>query len=91
MYCENGLARYVTVAEIKALSTRNKGLALEAEGILSNLKKVFAESAGSKTLEYGRVSIEIAEVILGKQKKKTCKDCSLTYRYNYVCSLTRCN
>ena len=90
-YCENGLARYVTVAEIKALSTRNKGLALEAEGILSNLKKVFAESAGSKTLEYGRVSIEIAEVILGKQKKKTCKDCSLTYRHNYVCSLTRYN
>ena len=74
--CDSSLARYVSGPELKCLAAKNQALALQAEKVLSNLRNVFAQSAGAKTLEYGDVSVQIADVVLGKEKDKTIRDSS---------------
>ena len=72
--CEDSLARCVKVAELKLVCGKHKQLALEAEQVLGRLKKVFDASDRSATLEYGELSIQIAGVVLGKEKDTTVND-----------------
>ena len=75
MHCDDFVSRYVSETEVKLMYGKNKAMALHAEQILGRLKKVMDESNRSSTLDYGELSIKIAEVVLGKEKDGSITDC----------------
>ena len=75
--CEDSLARKVTVPEMKGVFGKGATKALQAEQVLGRMKKVFDETNRSTTLEYGDLSIKIAEAVLGKTDD-TISDCLRT-------------
>ena len=83
--CDGGIARYVQTAELKALASKRKVDALEAENVLARLKQVYQKAAGSKILEYGKVSVQIAEVVLGKNKNNSIKAAQIVMSYDRSC------
>ncbi len=83
--CDDHLSRYVSEGELKSVAAKNQTFALEAEKTLGRLQTVMEVSQRACTLEYGDISVQIAQVVLGKNKEASIADTRLAQAVSASC------